>query len=522
MAASITDQVPDIAPAGNPMWIDVQTDTYITTPGTPASVIMAVSNYPAPGTGFVLTWGDDALPFVFIAGSPDDSGLEINHIGISIADFTENSLMAALKENYTFNKLFYLSAISGAGPYQFTITAKNAGTNFSLNTYSSDASITFNTNVAGVDEIAQPNFKLFCKVQIENLTNPWGTQEIIEVSGIPTENSVSIPLEFQEAIWAYLNPVRPIVYSTSIDLAEAMLLKYWLQFGEIYGTNPIGKTIQTMPPKWALRSKQIFEDFPAGHFNSLYTTPPDTKFFTNQPRRKTINTKTKEWLYWWLNTNVTDLFLKANIYYTDGTQDLAVVLTNYVLGSVIGPNIYIAPAGYAQNKAVLESTAGVKTIAYYDVYIVDDGVGFTSEVFSYVMDYKYYRNNNYLVFLNPLGGYDTIWCKGEKSQSKVVDAETYEISLAHDYAANDAAIKQLTHSTHREMIFNTGWLTPNQQIHLAEFIASEDRMLYIPPIVDDAYGSFLSILSLDKEGEQHNTANNQRSFTFKVRYAFND
>ena len=498
------------APAYNDIFVKLQTNNYVTTAGVAATQILQFTGNPSDGETLTITFQDNAIVFTFKT-IPDTSGLQlpINGGALSLINYVTNVLVPALLANYTLAQYFYLTAPTGTTTVSTTLTAKNTGTAYTPTVTNTMAHFSLSTAVAGVNQAVRPDFKILCDVYLAG--TPYGTK-IAALEATPDTGNNAV-FEFSRQLLAQLGANKPGLGETSSQPCPDMRKKYFLQYMEQY-SGAIQK-MTTGSSFYAVNSKLEFELFPGNTFyiDHFYGTSPDLdrNFFTNQPRTKKISPLQPEWLYWYHDASGGNLKLYADITYTDGTTTTANVILD---AAATADTIYRIPVGL-QNNPAIAAVDGTKTIASYIVYAQSVTSTMFSEKFTYTVDYAVYRNRNFFLFRNLLGGYDTLWCRGDVSEGRNYGFTEYDPILNYDYAAADPGIKQQITDNLRGWNFNTGWLTLPQQQNLEEFFSSPERLLLLDP------DNYISINMDETNIITRDTSTAKFAYTFKIKAAFN-
>jgi len=144
----------------------------------------------------------------------------------------------------------------------------------------------------------------------------------------------------------------------------------------------------------------------------------EEKFFlTGQPVTKRTCLNSPERLFFYNSTPRT-IYLKFKVYFSDGTTS-----------TTTNPS-FLTFQAMAGRVYELDCSAGIfpylaSPIEKYEVWIETTGDVRISEIRTYSIDYTYYRNVQYFMFCNSLGGFDTLICTGRLKRQSEIEREFF-------------------------------------------------------------------------------------------------
>jgi len=212
----------------------------------------------------------------------------------------------------------------------------------------------------------------------------------------------------------------------------------------------------------------------AGWKDVFFTTYFDENlpFLTNQGNEKEISRIQPEYLYFLVNflPKPTSLKLRITLYFNDGTEDTFTIKT---LSSVEQYSVYSLAVGFSNLN--LESYENIiKKVVNYDVWVSNQDNKRLSEVRSFYIDERFYRNSRYLIFSNSLGGYDTIRTTGISKDTLKIVRQSGERELESNYLPSSSDIFITGIEGRPELSVNTGFLDADMTAYLSEILLSED------------------------------------------------
>lgn len=239
-----------------------------------------------------------------------------------------------------------------------------------------------------------------------------------------------------------------------------------------------------------------------------YLSGPPRKFLTNKPLTKLTGKNTQEYLYYY-NSNVDfqDAVLQYvfRIYYTDGSDSGEIVFSSQVIIGVI------LPAGYNQLN-IGSITPMNKQVFYWEVYIKDSGVD--TEKHRYEIDERCHPTGREFLFLNSLGGMDTLRINTVEEVNLDRQSEVVERYVSADTALISGQYYETEIQTNRKFKAATSQLLAEERLWLQEFFASSK-------IFEISDGKFLPVRILTGSVLIKNKAD-YLDVKFEYRYRYDD
>lgn len=190
----------------------------------------------------------------------------------------------------------------------------------------------------------------------------------------------------------------------------------------------------------------------------------DGKFLTNMPRSLAITDVQPWWLDFVAPADET-YTAKVKIYYENGTD------TVKSLSSIAADegDVLRWPAGWKQAKMHIESQRVLK----YEFY-VEDSSSIVSERITFIDSCDGSALLRYYLFLNSLGGYDTLCTRGKLTSAEQVDSVSVRRQKG-PFEAAEVAESFEVNSQHRETCEQyTGFLNRAQALWLRDMRRTED------------------------------------------------
>jgi hypothetical protein len=231
---------------------------------------------------------------------------------------------------------------------------------------------------------------------------------------------------------------------------------------------PVGNPTVT-PVYHALKGGLSFADF-ADNATSFFVThlKETAQFLTWQPNGKWIDTWQPEFLYLLINFTPLPPELKLFVEFTfdDGSQ------ASMEAQSFPAPKlyqVYCFPVGFSALELLAKEITEGKQIRKYAVYVTNGAGERISEVRSYQVDRRYFKEDevSYWLYRNSLGGFDTLRCTGNQSDNLVVEREGGKRFTPYNYGRSFGSSFPAYLSGDTDILANTGYFKENQRAWLA-------------------------------------------------------
>jgi len=282
-------------------------------------------------------------------------------------------------------------------------------------------------------DAASPNFRINLQVAMVADFFPSGLI-VVRLSEEPdaTGNAEFDLSELFDSIFEQFDP--PHNAPTAIERVIRHQFLYSCRATEVFGDPPVINDTINISDKTAVHGGLAKELFPGNTFWQDQTNPAILlkQFLTRCPDKKIVGPEQPEYLYYFLHdTLVSEFEVEVKVFFTDLTNQTIIAYTQAVADF---DYIWKIPCGYKQLNLAAVNPA--KTVKYYEVKLNDttpDPNSAISQTRTFVLDYKYYKTQRYIHFLNSLGGYDSFRCIGEASLSGEYTDTFYNKLLPSDY-----------------------------------------------------------------------------------------
>jgi hypothetical protein len=325
----------------------------------------------------------------------------------------------------------------------------------------------------GVDVVALENYQL--NLEVQNLINgKWTVVYQATADPLPDFESNGAEITFYDVaavIMPYLNhEAITDVYQAKIQhsLFSKVRVYYYESFGgaDYHKTAISNSNLTLLLMALGMAHSDANTRLEAYHYSSSLHY-----FLTNAQRTKYITRAQPDFLTFIKRGTLASFIVRA--YFSDNTDSSYTYSFSSVYGlSPADNDVVLIPSGFKNLRLELNETSSKKVVRY--TVTLNTGSVAASEVFTYVMDERYFSDELYFLFYNSLGGLDSIRFTGYEVSS----AETMydETSVAIDGASTKAIglFGQSGKSLRRKWKYNSGWNEAFEQSFLNEFFATEN------------------------------------------------
>lgn len=243
------------------------------------------------------------------------------------------------------------------------------------------------------------------------------------------------------------------------------------------------------------------------------------KFLTNRSLTKKIFRNQQEFLYY-LHTDAyfgagISMSLKVKMYWTDGSTPLEITLFNPVIEVA---KISIIPTGFTQLNLASHEVANGKIISKYEVYLhsTTPSAGNVTSIYTYEVEQAVCNTDSrYFLFLNSLGGMDTLYCRVIDEYQVAIESAQAERFLQDGYSVTDGQFFEFEKKATRKFKCQTGLVTKAERVYMREFFLSTK-------VLEIASNQYLPVRITNSSIQLHKGEADLQSITFDYEYAFED
>ncbi|QTE38490.1 hypothetical protein J3L18_05280 [Mucilaginibacter gossypii] len=404
---------------------------------------------------------------------PDDSGLQFP-AGDGGNDYV-TSLVDWFAGNYFIQEYYAVTVDLAAAHPALIFTALDAGPDGDMNPFAV-GNIQLTIDTEGVTELPLEGFAHYVSLWIANDAGT-GFNLAYEANVPLDENPVTgfSTIDISNALDAFLTTDKP-VFANNFFNCPGTLRQYYAKYAQVYGADPsIKRVYKTAPAFINFGGLDIMTE--NGKTMTGYLRPggnnANTLCLKQGSKAVLVQKEQPEWLYW-INLTGADIDIRVRIelFFTDNTG------VPFLLGAktALAYNKYAVCVGY--NFLNLDaSVPSGKTPAYYTARIVSSTGSYLSAIYTYTLD-VYREWPRYFVYLNSLGGYQTLYCWGKGQDTTSRTADTGERNANNIQAANSGRLLEANIKLSNGTKVNTGYTSKRAIQLLKDFLASEDKYVY--------------------------------------------
>jgi hypothetical protein len=393
--------------------------------------------------------------------------------------YTNNSewdqMVQDFLDNYYIFRFFDITEDYATRTIRFT--EKKGGTTDLKDTvvYVGDQSHTASTG-AGIE--FRTGYKMVLEVhRQEDPTDPPAT-DLIGATEIMPEMDDTFSIDSAYLLRNLVKSVRPDLFTLDPVLCADMTAWYWGLFYEEYGSPSVAEDIDvrgsTNSYYRAIHGGIKRRDYAVTGLEYLpnYISNTPNKFLTYMPDKEKIHAKQPMWLYLFVPETVTEINTHWGIYYSDGSSDSGIGFTGDITGNL--GEVYCFPIGFEQTGLHLANPT--KTPIKYQFNVLDQNNDPCSEQRTYYIEHSPQPEQEYILWENPLGAYDTYWAKGFQIKGARTTSKVEQLLYPMPYQSGpfrNAPTDKFYHLHTR-----TGILSENASSWLIDILQSPDIMLY--------------------------------------------
>ena len=329
------------------------------------------------------------------------------------------------------------------------------------------------TDIAATANSALPNFQVINTIEV-NASLDGSSYFPALTMGLEPDSGSLAQFYANAAFRGYLKASPPPATTTGIARLTDRITRFRYKFGELYNDLTEPETTIDRGDYLVLLGGISKEIYPGLDFFNTYLKSTK-KFLTWQPEIKTIDRVQEEFLYFllWdkdpLYAVPTELNLKVKVYYRDNTIVEAVTrtLNNPGLGWLLQ-----VPAGFV--NAGVQALDPVKPVIRYELWLENQSGAIISEVRTYKLVQDIHPYSRYFMFLNSLGGYDTVRTTGISSKSAKFSRQEVEKFLPANYSRQSRQFATSDVASQNEYDVSSGHVSKRYADYLQDMLISQD------------------------------------------------
>jgi len=505
---------PLVALTGNPIRFTIHSDSAVASSKVSSMITLYLYDIGAEGDWIQLVWGANDITFTCMP-MPDDSGTQIPDATcyVPIEDWLV-LVVTAMLQNYYVNRDWVLTIYETS----IIMTGKDPNVSSPTANFHWNAVTVFEPTAIVQNGIAQTD-KTFYKIGLQLWLKIDETWTQIGEDLHPVDSSGNATFDIHRLFADYLYPefLFPEISTTFMELRSHSSGTYHVLYYEQYGSPITPGNLYTSSDYYALiggisKSQEAVYNRQGSSFWHKLTY--NMYFLSWQPKQKWISFNQIEKLFFLAQSEMTRIAYRAAVYFLDGTS-----YGNHAISAVDLP----------PDKGVIELTVSPflvlgqysdpTIVDYYEVWLEYQSERI-SEIRTYHIDYNTYENVRYFLFLNSLGGFDTLRIKGDQEDSLEYDRISIQNLLPADFM--DRNHEQATNHVLESNVYkaNTGWITYGELVWMSDFFLSKQVFqMRMTPLVPKV-GKLVPIVVISSEVHHRTDKVELYSIEFQYRKSY--
>lgn len=287
----------------------------------------------------------------------------------------------------------------------------------------------------------------------------------------PSDRTGRTVFEVQELLAPFVEAALPDqgYYRHVVVRADSTFCRFYLKHRELFDEGSSATT--TLDHSYLLHGGLSFDEVAADTWFASYQAT-QRPFLTWEPRRKKVLPDQPESLYYMVDDfDVQEMKHWVRVAFADGTSE-SFSPSGY--GGLQRFEVYSMPAGYE----TLRLASFGKRVTSWEVWVADvNGVPLT-ETRTYVLDNRHFPYHRYFLYVNSLGGVNTLACVGRAETQLVTKTIAAEVPLpvGYDPVRGDVQVSRRTGLPTLKVY--AGVRSTEQQKADQDFLLSERVVLY--------------------------------------------
>lgn len=273
-----------------------------------------------------------------------------------------------------------------------------------------------------------------------------------------------------------LEYLKPVFGQNALRSSVTQTIPFQL-VERVTGGSPAVNTARTIPTQYAVKAGLSNEDYALHGATFWYRYQADNrKFLTWQPNHKRVSEGQEEYLYFLINFSPLPVQIRLRVHFYNFGENPTEALTVAGIDNVQLYGVVSVPVGPAM--------VGITTdYDYYDVWLADEANNRLSEVRSFFVDRNLEKFERGVLFVNSLGGWDTLRTTGRGAASLKVAQGLAQRDRSADSLAEFRDTLIVKVEGEREITFSTGYLRKDGAMLLSwldELLLSDEVYLITP------------------------------------------
>ncbi|WP_299755311.1 SprB repeat-containing protein [uncultured Pontibacter sp.] len=403
-------------------------------------------------------------PELKVTGVQDDDSISLTVEG-GVAPYT-----FAWSDGSTDKDRFGLAA----GRYEVTVTDSYGcykSFTFTLGLarfYFSHGPITLELQAQNLEE--KPSLTFLCEVWVEKEYLSESFERVATLEHVADRDGSTV-FEVQEFLQPFVGAYFPELDEANTTMASGLFKRFYLRHTEKYGAVPTPGDFTVEDYRYVLRGGLSFEETTQNNFYASYL-PTQKPFLSWLPAAKLATTGQPEFLFLVLHQSGIESFVvKKRVTYADAS---VVTSTAHLQEGCQRFEVYCIPTSYQ----ALDLASDGREVREWEIWCeTEAGIAIT-ETRTYTLDTRYSGYFRYLLYLNSLGGINTLTAVGQAEKSLEIETQTMQRLLNAGYNPTLGSTETTSVTAEPVLRLTSGYLSDQKELEaLTDFALSREVRL---------------------------------------------
>ena len=322
------------------------------------------------------------------------------------------------------------------------------------------------------DPSTKPGLSFVCQVWVEAVYLSNSFEQVGQALEQPADRAGRTTFEVQELLEPFVAPLLPGVGQAEVQRQDGAFRRFYLRYFERTTTGD--GAVTTVTTNYLLSGGLGYVEAALGTWFSGYQQAK-LPFLTWEPPTKKVLPDQPEFLYFMVpRPDVERFYHRARLTFQDGTiQD--VLLTHRT--ELRRYEVFCLPAGPAQLGLPYHEGVKGQLVVSYTIDAIDQDYAPLSEARTFVLDRRPCPVRRYFLYVNSLGGWNTLVCRGRASREVTTKTSASENARAAGYDPLRGDVTTSRRTGAPVLKCYTGPRSAEQLVADADFLLSERVLL---------------------------------------------
>ena len=274
----------------------------------------------------------------------------------------------------------------------------------------------------------KPGLSFVCQVWVEPVYLSGTFEPVGQALEQPADRAGRTTFEVQELLEPFVAPVLPGVGQAEVQRQDGAFRRFFLRYFE--RTSAGDGTATTVTTNYLLAGGLGYAEAALGTWFNGYQQAR-LPFLTWEPAEKKVLPDQPEFLYFMVpRANLARFYYRARLDWADGTYTDVLLAER---GALRRYEVFCLPCGPAQIGLAAREAAQGQAVVRYVIQVVDETYAPLTEERTFVPDRRPCPVRRYFLYVNSLGGWNTLVCRGRASKELATKTSASENARAAGY-----------------------------------------------------------------------------------------